>query len=90
MDTGASDHPGLQESLWIYFLINSVSQWVRGHGPWRGSLEPGPAGCLNHVEWFGTDPEKLLWNFYQINDLIRNGLGSVLVLGWVVEDRKAG
>ena len=41
-------------------------------------------------EWFGTDPEKLLWNFYQINDLIRNGLGSALVLGWVVEARKTG
>ena len=41
-------------------------------------------------EWFGTDPEKLLWNFYQINDLIRNGLGSAFVLGWVVEARKTG
>ena len=41
-DTGASDHPGVQESLWINLLINSVSQGVRDHGPWRGSLEPGP------------------------------------------------
>ena len=51
---------------------------------WRGGLWAGPAGRLNHVEWFGIDPEhheKLLWNFYQRNDLIRDGLGSVLVLG---------
>ena len=44
---------------------------------WRGSLGSGLAGCLNHNKWFGIDPEcheKPLWNFYQRNDLIRDGL----------------
>ena len=40
---------GVQEFLWFNLLINSVSQGVRGNGPWRGSLDPDlPLSLCHH------------------------------------------
>lgn len=39
--------------------------------------------CSNHVEWFGIDPEydeKPQPNFYQRNEVVRDGVGSGLVI----------
>lgn len=40
---------------------------------------------LNHVEWFRIDPdcdEKPQPNFYQRNEVIRDGAGSAPMTGW--------
>lgn len=77
-------------------VSNSGNYWSNsgGRGPCgaqqRGYLQPGLTGRLDHVEWFGIDPqchEKSPLSFYHWNDVVRDGLGHVLVLGgvWRIE-----
>lgn len=50
-----------------------------GEAVWGQGLHRG----WSHVEWFGIDPEhdeKPQTNFYQRNEVVREGSGSVLAL----------
>lgn len=63
---------------------------MEGGGQWGSVERAGEAvwgqvlhSCWSHVEWFGIDPEhdeKPQMNFYQRNEVVGEGLGSVLEL----------
>lgn len=52
-----------------------------GEAVWGQALH----SCSNHVEWVGIDPErdeKPWMNFYQRNEVARDGLVNVHALEW--------